>query len=299
MWRDWNHDMDRDRPDPVRAGQTARDPEGDASPDAVFSRDLDLPRGSRRERVYVHSRSYDLRGSESRMLATIGAFRVVPAGHLHNSDRGHVRDVRHLRDLGLVRAQPYVIGHRRTSILTLTPEERALLEHARGRESRQTFYAGVRKPRELAHDAHLYRAYERAAERLVGRGARVRRVVLEEELKRAYQQFLHPGARQQSGRSQRDADEIAQWARTQQLPTDDGHIQFPDLRIEYDDRDGRRVVEDVEITTPHYRGAHAASKARAGFTCYRAIGACLGGLGRSTRGGGHGFDPRVAEDVLR
>jgi hypothetical protein len=57
------------------------------------------------------------------------------------------------------------------------------------------------------------------------------------------------------------------------------------------------MVEDIEVTTPHYRGAHAAAKVRAGFTRYRAIGACLG-TGRSGRGGGRGFDPRVAEDVL-
>ena len=37
------------------------------------------------------------------------------------------------------------------------------------------------------------------------------------------------------------------------------------LGIEYDDRDGRRGVEDLEVITPHYRGAHAAAKAAAGF----------------------------------
>jgi hypothetical protein len=61
----------------------------------------------------------------------------------------------------------------------------------RDRGSGQTFYAGIAKPRELAHDAHLYRAYTKAADRLVGQGAHIRRVVLEEALKRDYQQFLH------------------------------------------------------------------------------------------------------------
>jgi hypothetical protein len=37
----------------------------------------------------------------------------------------------------------------------------------RDREPRQTFYAGLRKPRELTHDAQVYRAYQRAEERLV------------------------------------------------------------------------------------------------------------------------------------
>jgi hypothetical protein len=38
-------------------------------------------------------------------------------------------------------------------------------------------------------------------------------------------------------------------------------------RIEYDGRDGRQSVE-VEVVTPHYRGAHAAAKVCAGFTGY-------------------------------
>jgi hypothetical protein len=47
----------------------------------------------------------------------------------------------------------------------------------------------------------------------------------------------------------------------------------------------------VEVVTEHYRGAHAASVARAGFRCYGRG----GGTGRS---GGRGFDPRVAEDFV-
>ena len=29
--------------------------------------------------------------------------------------------------------------------------------------------------------------------------------------------------------------------------------------------------EDIEVVTPHYRGAHGASVARSGFSCYRGI----------------------------
>jgi hypothetical protein len=79
---------------------------------------------------------------------------------------------------------------------------------------------------------------------------------------------------------------------------DGEHVQFPDLRIEYDGHDGRRAIEDVEVTTPHYRGGHAAAKARSGFACYRATGARLGGGAGSSRSGGRGFDPRVAEEML-
>jgi hypothetical protein len=42
------------------------------------------------------------------------------------------------------------------------------------------------------------------------------------------------------------------------------------------------------VITENYRGGHAASRARAGFTCYASGG----------RGGGCPFDPRVAEDFI-
>ena len=44
--------------------------------------------------------------------------------------------------------------------------------------------------------------------------------------------------------------------REHDLPCDDqGHVQFPDVRIEYD-IEGREHTLDVEVMAPHYRGAH-------------------------------------------
>ncbi len=68
----------------------------------VFTRDLELPRGPERERVWARDSDVRLRGSEVRTLATVGAFRVVPAGDLRDGqDRPldpHRGDLRHLRD---------------------------------------------------------------------------------------------------------------------------------------------------------------------------------------------------------
>ena len=152
---------------------------------------------------------------------------------------------------------------------TLTDRGRDLLEanryerDERSHEPRQTFYAGLRKPRELTHDTKVYRAYQRAEERLRGQGGRVRRVVLDYELKRDYQRFLHErnrGKKDCDGRPDREPEEIARWAREHELPYDDGHVRFPDARIEYEDRDGRSRHEDLEVVTGHYRGAHAGSR---------------------------------------
>jgi DNA-binding MarR family transcriptional regulator len=258
-----------------------------------------------RERVHVHRHEYELRGSEVRTLSTIGAFRVVPLSDLPD-DRGRAQDLWHgdldrLRSAGLIRVVAPLDHEERIPLLTLTDRGRELLEshRARDRESRQAFYAGGVRSRELTHDAHLYRAYLRAAQRLREQGARIERVVLECELKREYQRFLQERNRDRSesdGRPDRTPDEIQEWAYEHRLPMDNDGVQFPDVRIEYEWPDGRRDVEDVEVTTPHYRGAHAAAKARAGFTRFRARGVRVGG--RSGRGGGRSSEITLAEELL-
>jgi hypothetical protein len=167
-------------------------------------------------------------------------------------------------------------------------------------EPSQTFYAGLRKPRELTHDSVVYRAYLRDEERLREQGGRVKRVLLDYELKRDYQRFLHErnrGRKDCDGRPDRELTEIARWAREHDLPYDDGHVQFPDARIEYDDREGLSRHEDIEVVTGHYRGAHAGAVARSGFSCYRAIGAMVGGCASSGRRGGSRH-PRFAAELL-
>ena len=198
---------------------------------------------------------------------------------------------------------PYVVGRERTTLVTLTDRGRAMLDESRVRRSdepAQVFYAGIVKVRELAHDARVHQAYVVACERVAGRGGRVRRVVLEQEMKRDYQVFLqgpNRGRRGATGHPQRGADEIARWAQERQLPVDDGHVQFQDVRLECEMPDGRRAYEDVEVMTPHYRGAHAAAKVRAGFTRYGAIGARLSGAPGGSRAG-RARDARLAEEML-
>lgn len=272
--------VERERPPSTRFEPTSdeRDERVSADPREVFTRSLDLPRTPTREHVYARGRSHRIRASEARTLATVGAFRIVPASDLRGHDdrpadsrRG---DLWHLRESGLVRTIPFMAGRSATSLVTLTRDGHALLEASREstreRES-QRFYAGVRKARELAHDAQLYRAYLRSAERLVGSGAKIRRVVLDYELKRDYQRFLQEPNRGQphsDGRPQRTSAEIERWADEHELPVIDNGVRFPDVRIEYDDRDGRPRIEDVEVMTHHYRGAHASQRNR--FTCHRA-----------------------------
>src|SRR6476661_3197579 len=156
MWRDLDDDPrgdDRDRPDASRNPRADADSpdRGRRDPRDVFARDLDLPRGPARERVHLHARTYELRRAEVRTLATVGAFRVVPDADLRDLKEWRPRDLRHLRELGLVRTIPYVIGKTRTTLVTLTERGRDVLEDGRRDQDRhgaQTFYAGISKPRE-------------------------------------------------------------------------------------------------------------------------------------------------------
>lgn len=102
----------------------------DTDPREVFTRHLNLPRGLARQPVRDRDREYTLRRSESRTLATVGAFRVVSSRDLrdHNGRPTDPRsgDLRHLREQGLVETVR-VPGYRE-QVVTITKEGRNLLE---------------------------------------------------------------------------------------------------------------------------------------------------------------------------
>src|SRR5262245_50462107 len=290
-------DADARQRDDERSPDRGRDPR-DQDPRDVFARHVDLPRGREREIVHdTREREYTLRGSESRTLAIVGSFRVVSAGDLrdHNDRAADPRqgDLRHLREQGLV--DTVRLDGRREVAVVLTDRGRDVLEshRDRGQEPSQAFYSGLKKERELEHDSQIYRAYEREAERLAERDARIDRVVLDYELKREYQQWLHERDRDRDdydGHPDRDAREIEEWALEHDLPYFDDHVHFPDLRIEYE-IDSRRGHQDVEVLTIHYRGAHAAAAARSGFSAHRGFSARITAHGGRRGGGGRRRGP--------
>jgi hypothetical protein len=272
-------------------------------PDA-FSRHVHLPRGRDREPVHDRDREYTLRGSESRTLATVGAFRVVSSRDLRDHDGSPADprsgDLRHLREQGLIETTR-VPGYRDHAV-SLTKDGRSLLESHRDPDHKhsQTFYAGLGRERELEHDLQVYRACEQAEGRLLERGAHIDRVVLDHELKSEYQRWLHERDKDRDdydGHPDRTPDEIREWAHDHDLPYFDDEVHFPDGRIEYQEPDGRWEREDIEVLTPHYRGAHGASVARSGFSCYR--GFSLSVSGRSGGAKGRGRHGGLAEELWR
>lgn len=208
------------------------------------------------------------------LLWEVGRFRTVAAADLEQARyHGHASLLH--QDLKLLIAQRLI--ERRTiavnsrgktmTVLALTRRGKALLKRSvRGqRDTAQALYTGFVKPREVVHDAALYRMYLAEAERIEREGGRIQRVVLDYELKkRAYSPLakahdLPPLA--YAERQQQIADENG-------LQVVDGHIVLPDLRIEYETREGEERHIDLELATRNYRSAHVRSKAAAGFKFY-------------------------------
>ena len=119
------------------------------------------------------------------------------------------------------------------------------------------------------------------------RGGRTDRVVLDDELKREV--YVR------ANRSRFDSDDereeaLAAGARACHLPIIEGHVEFPDLRIEYETAAGERGRVDLELVTSAYHGGHLAGKQAAGFTLYSAGGSAGRGI-HSLGGGGGGGAP--------
>ena len=289
QWTDPREYDARDRSDEWTRVYDPRDRD-EHDPREALMRDLDLPRGDERELVVDRDRVYELDGEDGRTLAVVGAFRIVPE---HDLDLPH-DTLENLHNQALI--ERVDLGDNDHG-LTLTPDGRDVLDsHSleRAGESAQFFYAGVSRSREIDHDSNLYATFRQEETRLRDEhpDLEIRRVILEQDLKREYQEFLQDHNRDRSdsdGRPSRDEHEVRDWARDHNLPYFDDQVHFPDYRIEYE-VDGRELHQDVELFTPHYRGAHAASRARTGFRLY--VVASRGGGGRS------GPRPRGMEEFL-
>jgi len=126
------------------------------------------------------------------------------------------------------------------------------------------------KPREALHDSNLYPVYRAHAVRLERGGATIRRVVLDFELKREYLRELRRRERATPGAPEEALKAAA--ASRHDLPIVNGKVQFPDLRIEYEDRALGPAKVDLELATAAYSRPHLAGKVQAGFTLYTAPG---------------------------
>lgn len=264
--------MDRDIPDGERSVEDGRDR-------GLYSH-LSRPESRRKVSRSAGSqpspdrpeREHQLTDSERQSLADIGRFRTVSTGDLTQQRFGGnaskmQQDVRHLASQRLVQTRSVWLGKGKDQleVVALTRRGKQVLERS---GERGTFYSGFVKPAEMSHDAAIYRMYQAEAARILKQGGEVRRITLDYELKRSVYSPLakvKPGSPEYTKRQ----TEIA--ARNN-LKVVRGHIQLPDLRIEYQARDGEIKTTDLELATPHYRPGQLGAKAQAGFKFYASSG---------------------------
>ncbi len=261
----------RDRPvRPERSSESRR---------RAVTQDRPMDQRSRREAIPQQVVGLSLREEERKMLAEVGRFRVVTTGDLAETIYGNrhsrmERDLAFLRKKGLVQIDA-VNARRdgrggkveRIEVVTLTRAGRDVARRTSGLPQDQRLYAGLVKPREAEHDAQIYRAYRKEAERIEQKGGSNLRVQLDFELKSDVQKAIHAARKAEP---ERDMGEIKQQVAQQfeLLYVNDG-IQIPDARIEYDmDQGSRTGHEDIEVLTAAYRPGHLRNKTQAGFHNY-------------------------------
>lgn len=217
-------------------------------------------------------KKFELRDSEIHLLSEVGKFRVVEQNGLaefaYNGDRNHVeRDIENLERQGLAEVKTIPdVEHNAIKVVTLTKEGNRLLQQGGILESRQRTYHGLKKPKEAAHDADLYRLYHKVSDEIESQGGRVVGVRLDYELK---DELYSRIARASKSRQQTQQAIREEMAERFHLKVVDGKIPIPDLRIEYvNENDSQLQRRDLELATDHYRPRGLSEKARAGFQVY-------------------------------
>jgi hypothetical protein len=217
----------------------------------------------------IRGRTYRLRQSEVQAMVELGKFRAIAQEDLieffYGGDQNRFRpDTDNLIRQGLVQAK--VIPHEPTgsrTLLTLTKQGHHFLVSTRAALEDQVLYHGFTKPREAHHDADLYRLYQKASEKIERQGGKNLRVVLDYEMKkRVYRDLAKLGEERNSPARKR---EVAEGHELQMVR---GKIPVPDIRIEYETREGQKGRIDLELATGHYRGRSLAEKIGAGFAIY-------------------------------
>jgi hypothetical protein len=264
-----------DRPEQSRAetslgtkGEVSAPEQDRLAPARQISRER-TPPAERRKRYEIREQTYRLRSSEIRTLIELGRFRIVATRDLRRilypQERDRMkRELANLLRQGLIADK--LVPHEETpprQLLALTKSGYQFLAGTGLVPKDQALYYGFTRPREALHDADLYRLYQKAAQDIEERGGKNLHVVLEYELeKRVYQDLA------ESGPDENSIDLKRLVAEQHGLQVVCGKIPFPDLRIEYETRDGEMARVDFELATAHYRGGSVAEKVLAGFSIY-------------------------------
>jgi len=179
-------------------------------------------------------------------------------------------DLESLRAQGLVEEKMLLQAHRSArKLVALTAEGQRIVRKAGGLREDQRVYHGFVKPKELDHDADLYKVYQKAAEEIREKGGKPIRVRLDFELKESINRAKEVSRRLSKYERRRL---LATVAEEQGLTLDNGTIHLPDIQVEYETREGAVERQNLELLSRNYREAGIRGKAAAGFKIYARTG---------------------------
>src|SRR6266849_5625816 len=252
-------------------GSSANSPERPERPSQSFPE-----RSPDRRTQYGHGGlTYSLRSSEIAAMRDIGTFRTVDVRDLgrfvYGGDEARLKyDLASLRAQGLVEEKNLFRAHKSArKLVTLTAEGERLVRRASGLPQEQRIYHGFVKPKELDHDADLYKVYQKAAEEIREKGGKLMRVRLDFELKESINR-----AKEAAGRLPEDERRrfLAAVAEEHGLTIDGATIHLPDIQVEYETRDGEVERQNLELLSRNYREEGIRGKVAAGFKIYARTG---------------------------
>lgn len=243
---------------------------------------LPRPRTSNQEievppvtRYVSRGEQHDLSRSELLILREIATFRTIHSEDLAEFHFGRQSakrqqplpaSVRWLEDQGLIETRTVTHSNKRrvekVQVLTVTPLAAQVLNRALKNGRR---YSHRIKPRELLHDAGIYRMYQIKTQELAANGARSFYPVPDFDLKRKVNSRLAAIRNLKPAERRKQKQLIAADFR---LPVIEDKIVLPDLRVEYETPEGETAHVDLELVTPHYRSRHISQKTKARFALY-------------------------------
>jgi hypothetical protein len=222
-------------------------------------------RGSR-----ARDRETGLSVEQRATLEEIGMFRAIETRDLVQHRYGGGRDdfeadLRVLKAAGLVERAgvEHPKSGRVYNVVALTRAGKNAARRLAGGGSGQRFYSGFVKPAEVRHDVGIYRMYQRERAAIEASGGTIRRVVTDFEIKRRLMSELN-----RRGADPRDAHRKKAIGARHQISVVNGQLVIPDLRVEYETREGEVSKVDLELATQDYKPAQIAAKKSAGIKIY-------------------------------
>ena len=229
----------------------------------------------RRQPYSDRGRTYSLRDSELEAMGEIGRFRTVDIENLarfvYRGEQSRMSyDLENLRRQGLIEEKTLFRAHSSTRrMVTLTEQGSRMVRRKSGLPEGQRIYHGFVKPREIEHDADLYKVYQRAVKEIQKEGGSPLRVRLDFELKEAINRAREAASRLPD---EERATFLKAVANENGLSIQGSRIHLPDIQLEYETREGIVQRENLELLSRNYREEGIRGKATAGFKIYARTG---------------------------